>query len=124
MEIIQYLGGALLIMGSLSLLIASIGLIRMPDVYNRVQTGTKASTLGAILSFLGVGLLSIENWSETNWIGRVIILIIFIIITNPVSSHILMRAAYVMKIPFTIDTKVDKLKEDIENKVLEEPKDE
>ncbi|MBN2746910.1 MAG: Na+/H+ antiporter subunit G [Bacteroidales bacterium] len=124
MEIIQYLGGALLIMGSLSLLIASIGLIRMPDVYNRVQTGTKASTLGAILSFLGIGLLSIENWSESNWIGRVIILIIFIIITNPVSSHILMRAAYVMKIPFTKDTKVDKLKEDIDNKVLEEPKDE
>ena len=124
MEIIKIIGAVLLLMGTFSLLVASLGLVRMPDVYNRVQTGTKASTLGAILSFLGIGLMAIEHWSETNWIGRVIILIVFIILTNPVSSHVLMRAAYVMKIPFTRQTTVDKLAEDIENKVLEEPKDE
>lgn len=124
MEIIKLIGALFLLLGSFSLFIASIGLIRMPDVYNRVQTGTKASTLGAIMSFLGIGLLTVEHWGEINWIGRIIIVIIFIIITNPVSSHVLMRAAYVMKIPLTKITKVDKLKEDIDNKVLEEPRDE
>jgi len=124
MDYVKLIGELFLLMGSFSLFVAAIGLLRMPDVYNRVQTGTKASTLGAILSFIGIGLLAIDHWDETNWIGRVIVLIIFILLTNPVSSHVLMRAAYAMKIPLSKVTSVDKLKEDIEHKVLEEPKDE
>lgn len=124
MSYIKLIGEIFLLMGSFSLFVAAIGLLRMPDVYNRVQTGTKASTLGAIMSFLGIGLLAVDHWDETNWVGRVIVLIVFILITNPVSSHVLMRAAYAMKIPLSKITSVDKLKEDIENKVLEEPIDE
>ncbi len=124
MSYIKLLGEIFLMMGSFSLFIAAIGLLRMPDVYNRVQTGTKASTLGAIMSFIGIGLMAVDHWDETNWVGRVVVLIVFIIITNPVSSHVLMRAAYAMKIPLSKITSVDKLKEDIENKVLEEPIDE
>jgi len=124
MDYVKLIGELFLLMGSFSLFVAAVGLLRMPDVYNRVQTGTKASTLGAILSFIGIGLLAVDHWDETNWIGRVIVLIIFILLTNPVSSHVLMRAAYAMKIPLSKVTSVDKLKEDIERKVLEEPKDE
>ncbi|RLD44167.1 MAG: Na+/H+ antiporter subunit G [Bacteroidetes bacterium] len=124
MDYVKLIGEIFLMMGSFSLFIAAIGLLRMPDVYNRVQTGTKASTLGAIMSFVGIGLMAVDHWDETNWIGRVIVLIVFIIITNPVSSHVLMRAAYAMKIPLSKITSVDKLKEDIENKILEEPIDE
>jgi len=124
MDYVKLIGEIFLMMGSFSLFIAAIGLLRMPDVYNRVQTGTKASTLGAIMSFIGIGLMAVDHWDETNWIGRVIVLIVFIIITNPVSSHVLMRAAYAMKIPLSKITSVDKLKEDIENKILEEPIDE
>jgi len=124
MDYVKLIGEIFLLMGSFSLFVAAVGLLRMPDVYNRVQTGTKASTLGAILSFIGIGLLAVDHWDETNWIGRVIVLIIFILLTNPVSSHVLMRAAYAMKIPLSKVTSVDKLKEDIERKVLEEPKDE
>jgi len=124
MTYIKLVGEIFLLMGSFSLFVAAIGLLRMPDVYNRVQTGTKASTLGAIMSFVGIGLLAVDHWDESNWIGRVIVLIIFIILTNPVSSHVLMRAAYAMKIPLSDITTVDKLKEDIDNKVLEEPIDE
>ncbi len=124
MSYIKLLGEIFLLMGSFSLFIAALGLIRMPDVYNRVQTGTKASTLGAIMSFIGIGLVAVDHWDETNWVGRVIVLIVFILLTNPVSSHVLMRAAYAMKIPLSKVTSVDKLKEDIEHKVLEEPIDE
>ena len=118
------IGAVMLLMGSFSLLISAIGLLRMPDVYNRVQVGTKASTLGAIMAFIGVGLYTYDVWSDGNWIGRVIILIIFILLTNPVSSHVLMRAAYFMKVPLSKLTKVDKLKEDIDNNVIKEPKNE
>jgi len=124
MSYVKIVGEIFLLMGSFSLFVAAIGLLRMPDVYNRVQTGTKASTLGAILSFIGIGFMAIDHWDETNWIGRVIVLIVFIFLTNPVSSHVLMRAAYAMKIPLSNITTVDKLKEDIEHKVLEEPIDE
>jgi len=124
MSYVKIIGEIFLLMGSFSLFVAAIGLLRMPDVYNRVQTGTKASTLGAIMSFIGIGLLAVDHWDETNWIGRVIVLIVFIFLTNPVSSHVLMRAAYAMKIPLSNITTVDKLKEDIEHKVLEEPIDE
>ena len=123
-ETIKFIGEIFLLIGSFSLMTAAVGLLRMPDVYNRVQTGTKASTLGALMSFVGLAMMSFDHWQETNWVGRFLVLVIFILLTNPVSSHVLMRAAYAMKIPLSKLTSVDKLKEDINNKVLEEPKDE
>lgn len=61
MTYVKILGEIFLLMGAFSLFVASVGLLRMPDVYNRVQTGTKASTLGAIMSFIGIGLMAIDH---------------------------------------------------------------
>ncbi len=97
-------GAIITLMGALVLLVASIGLIRMPDVYNRLQVGTKASTLGTILSLFGLVLVN------PTWAGKLILLIFFVMMTNPVSSHVLARAAYFIKIPFTSRTVVNKLK--------------
>lgn len=97
-------GAIITLMGALVLLIASIGLVRMPDVYNRLQVGTKATTLGTILSLMGIAFIM------PSWSGKLILLIFFIMMTNPVSSHVLARAAYFIKIPFTKRTVVDKLK--------------
>lgn len=100
----ELVGAIITLLGAFVLLIASIGLIRMPDVYNRLQVGTKASTLGTILSLIGLVFIM------PGWSGKLILLIFFIMMTNPVSSHILARAAYFIKIPFTNRTVVDKLK--------------
>jgi len=100
----ELIGAIITLMGALVLLVASIGLIRMPDVYNRLQVGTKASTLGTILSLFGLVLVN------PTWSGKLILLIFFVMMTNPVSSHVLARAAYFIKIPFTSRTVVDKLK--------------
>ena len=97
-------GAIITLMGSFVLLIASIGLVRMPDVYNRLQVGTKATTLGTMLSLMGLAFIM------PSWSGKLILLIFFIMMTNPVSSHVLARAAYFIKIPFTKRTVVDKLK--------------
>ncbi len=102
----ELLGAIITLMGSLVLLIAAIGLIRMPDIYNRLQVGTKATTLGTIMSLFGL-LLIMPDWS-----GKFILLILFIMMTNPVSSHVVARAAYFIKIPFTSRTVVNKLKPD------------
>ncbi len=100
----ELVGAIITLLGAFVLLIASIGLIRMPDVYNRLQVGTKASTLGTILSLIGLVFIM------PGWSGKLILLIFFIMMTNPVSSHVLARAAYFIKIPFTSRTVVDKLK--------------
>ncbi len=104
-EIVELIGGIIALIGSIFLLLGSIGLLRMPDSYNRIQAGTKASTLGTMLSVVGTWFFAPE------WFGKFIILILFVLITNPVSSHVLARAAYHIKIPLTPKTIVDKLKE-------------
>ena len=100
----ELIGAIFTLIGALVLLVASIGLIRMPDVYNRLQVGTKASTLGTMLSLFGLVLVN------PDWAGKLILLIFFVMMTNPVSSHVLARTAYFIKIPFTSRTVVDKLK--------------
>jgi multicomponent Na+:H+ antiporter subunit G len=81
-------GSALVLAGSMFLFSAGLGLVRMPDAYNRLQAGTKASTLGAILVLAGVAVLN------PAWSGKLLLLIFFIIMTNPVSSHALARATH------------------------------
>jgi multicomponent Na+:H+ antiporter subunit G len=104
MEILELIGAITTLVGSLVLLVASIGLLRMPDVYNRLQVGTKATTLGTILSLFGIILIM------PGWWGKLVLLIFFVMMTSPVSSHVLARASYFIKIPFTDKTVVDKLK--------------
>jgi multicomponent Na+:H+ antiporter subunit G len=82
------IGAFLSLIGALFFLLSGIGLIRMPDALNRMQAGTKATTLGSILFLLGIGL------QKPDYLGRTVILVIFIVLTNPVSSNALARAAH------------------------------
>lgn len=104
-NLLEIIGGVIAIGGSLFLLLGSIGIYRMPDAYNRIQAGTKASTLGTMLSLVGLFFIF------PGWFGKFMVLIIFVLITNPVSSHTLARAAYFIGVPLTKITKVDKWKE-------------
>ena len=103
-------GSILALMGSLFFLLGSLGIIRMPDTYNRIQTGTKATSLGTILFLLGIGLI------HPLWMGKIVILILFVFYTNPVSSHALARAALKAGIPLADATIVNIYKEDMDKK--------
>ena len=81
-------GDILLVIGAVFLSLGGFGVFRMPDVFNRIQAGTKATTLGAFSLLLGVGFLNPE------WLPKIILIIVFIAITNPVGSSVLARAAY------------------------------
>lgn len=100
------IGGFLAVLGAVFLLLAAVGIIRMPDVYNRMQAGTKATTLGSILFLLGVGL------AEPAWFGKIALLVLFIIFTNPISSHALARASHAAGIVPSESTVEDALSED------------
>ncbi len=82
------IGEVFLIIGGIFMFLASLGLLRMPDVYNRMQTSTKAVTLGAMSSILGVGII------HPAWLPKCILIMLFILFTNPVSAHAIGRAAY------------------------------
>ena len=64
-------------------------------------------------------------WSILYFIGtegyvnmQLIIGIIFVFITGPLSSHLIMKAAYNIKTPYTKDTKIDEIKEDMKHTKL------
>jgi len=97
------IGNLLLITGSLFLFSAGLGVLRMPDTYNRIQTGTKATTLGTITVLIGLAFL------HPAWTLKLIILIFFVMLTNPVSSHALARAAHSIGIHETETTVIDQL---------------
>lgn len=77
-----------LLLGAAFLLLGAVGLLRMPDVYGRIQAGTKAVTLGALSLLVGVGFLHPEWWAKLLCIGG------FILFTNPVGSSTIARALY------------------------------
>ena len=92
MSIYEIIGGILILIGAVFLFLGGLGIYRMPDVYNRLQAGTKATTLGAMSLILGVGVVKMEDsWT---WIVKMAIIIIFIAFSNPISSHALARAMY------------------------------
>ncbi len=92
--VLEIIGAIVALFGSLFLLLAAVGIVRMPDTYNRMQAGTKASTLGSLLFFIGIGLGHPGLW------GKLIVLSAFVLLTNPLSSHVLARALhYVGKSP-------------------------
>jgi len=93
--IFEIIGGALIFIGSVFLFLGGLGVLRMPDIYNRIQAGTKATTLGAMGLLLGVGFLKLEE--DWTWMLKIVIILIFIAFSNPISSHALARAMYKRK---------------------------
>jgi multicomponent Na+:H+ antiporter subunit G len=86
--ILTYIGAGLVVLGVLFLFLGALGIFRMPDVFTRMQAGTKATTLGALGTIIGVGLIQPE------WFWKTLIIAIFIAISNPISSHALARGSY------------------------------
>ena len=103
-------GNLFLVIGALFLFSAGLGVLRMPDTYNRIQTGTKATTLGTIMVLAGIAML------HPAWAMKLVILVFFVMLTNPVSSHALARAAHAIGIYATSKTVVDHLEEDMKGK--------
>lgn len=88
--------------GAIFTFLAALGLLRMPDVYNRIQVGTKAATLGALSFFIGIGILHPDWWPKLVVIGG------FILVTNPVGSSSIARALYIAGIePWHIKDKAE-----------------
>ena len=96
----ELLADIVLVMGCAFIAIGSLGLLRMPDVYNRLQAGTKAATLGAMALLLGIGL------HHPDWWPKLLVIAGFVLFTNPVGSSTIARAARLSGIkPWSVEQK-------------------
>jgi multicomponent Na+:H+ antiporter subunit G len=87
MSLMSLVADIFLILGCAAIAIGGLGLLRMPDVYNRLQAGTKTVTMGAMSVLLGIAILHPDWWS------KLLVLAGFILFTNPVGSSTVARAA-------------------------------
>ncbi len=77
--------------GAVAIFIASIGILRMPDFFLRLSVTVKAATLGSGLLLLSAAIF----FPEVSVTTKAIAIILFLVMTAPVSAHMIGRAAYV-----------------------------
>jgi multicomponent Na+:H+ antiporter subunit G len=90
MSLLEIIAVAMTAGGVFFMLLSSVGLVRMPDLYTRVHTSGKAGTLGIAGILIGVAFLQ----SDLLTTAKMLALITFFLLTTPVAAHMLDRAAY------------------------------
>lgn len=93
------------VLGTLLGVLSAVGILRMPDVYIRLQVASKASSLGVALLMLGVA----AYFSELDVIVRASLVVVFLFLTAPVAAHVIGRAAYLTDVPLAEGTEPDEL---------------
>jgi multicomponent Na+:H+ antiporter subunit G len=93
-------------LGSIFILLAAIGIVRMPDLYLRISVTTKAATLGIGLILLAAAVF-FGDFSVTS---RVVAIIFFLLLTAPVGAHMIGRASYFIGTPLWKNSVMDDLK--------------
>ncbi|NOG30735.1 monovalent cation/H(+) antiporter subunit G [Halomonas sp. TBZ9] len=87
---IDFIKGTLIIAGSLFMLLAAIGILRLPDLLTRMHATTKAAALGVMLIMLAAAM----HFAETSIVARALAIVVFILMTAPVAAHVIGRAGY------------------------------
>lgn len=105
---IDIIGNVLLGVGAACALIGSMGIVRLPDVYNRLHAQTVSIVGGAIMILLGISL--IEGLSLYSL--KALTIALFIFLTSPVGSHAIARAAHKSGVKLWPKSVVDKLAEE------------
>lgn len=97
----------IMLLGASLMLLAAVGLVRLPDLPSRMHATTKSGALGTSVIMLAV----ILAYTETAVTARAIAIICFIMLTSPVAAHVIGRAGYFMGVPLWHGTLKDELKE-------------
>jgi multicomponent Na+:H+ antiporter subunit G len=107
----EWLSGAFFVAGATLALLSAIGVLRMPDVFTRMQASTKASTLGLACLLAGLAI----RRPETAIVFRVLTIGAFMMLTTAVAAHVIARAAALTRVPLWEGTIVDeRIREDDE----------
>lgn len=96
-----------LFVGGLFMLLSAVGVLRMPDLYMRLQVASKASSLGAGCILAAAALV----FGDLGTAVRAVLIMVFIFLTTPVSAHLIGRAAYLSGVALWERTRFDALRE-------------
>lgn len=99
-------------LGALFILLAAVGVVRMPDLYLRISVTTKAATLGIGL-ILGAAAI---YFGDTAITSRVMAIILFMLLTAPVGAHMIGRASYFTGVKLWNNSQHDDLKDQYDPK--------
>ncbi len=116
-DLVLIITGVIMLVGAGFAVIATIGILRLPDLYTRTHAASKAGTLGSGLLLLALAVYS----QELDVVTRAIAAIVFFVLTAPISSHLLARSAYLVGYRPEPSTRCDDMAE-YENDERQNPK--
>jgi multicomponent Na+:H+ antiporter subunit G len=101
--VLEIAGALLLVLGGAFCFAAGLGVVRFPDVFMRMHAATKAGTLGLV--FLAAAMAFVTPAIDI--ILKAVFVSVFMIVTAPVGSHLIGRAAYRTGVPLWERTVID-----------------
>ena len=108
-DIIMYI---LLAIGLFFSFIGVLGILRMHDVYGRLQASTCIPTLGNICLIVGGIIYAATHSMDGSTIVKLVIIMLMILCTNPISNHALLKGAYKSGVKSVKEMVIDDYKED------------
>lgn len=97
----------LMLIGAAFVLLAAIGIVRLPDVFTRMSASAKAVTFGTVC-LLAAAVIEMRDPAVTT---RAILIVILFFLKTPVAGHAIARAAYRSGVPLWERTIVDEMRE-------------
>jgi multicomponent Na+:H+ antiporter subunit G len=110
--LINFVIAVLLITGGLFCFLTALGIVRMPDLYTRMQAASKGVTFGATSIIFAAAM----HFRQGDITARCLMVCIFLFVTIPAASYLLARAAYRTGEPLASETTIDELAEHTANK--------
>src|SRR4029078_7173655 len=103
----ERVSAVLLVVGALFMLLAGLGVLRLPDLFMRVRAGTKAAPLGVGCMLLAAAI----HFQDLAVTTRAVLVIAFFFLTAPVGAHMIARAGYAVGVPLWEGTITDELRD-------------
>jgi multicomponent Na+:H+ antiporter subunit G len=86
---LEWVAAAFVVVGTFFGLVATVGLIRLPDLYSRLHAASKSDTLGSVLSLAGLAVVLGVGTESV----KLVFLLVFLFLTSPTAAHAIARAA-------------------------------
>lgn len=86
---LEIVAAAFVAVGTFFGLVATVGIIRLPDLYSRLHAASKSDTLGSVLSLAGIAVVL----GLTTESVKLVFLLVFLFVTSPTAAHAIARAA-------------------------------
>lgn len=100
---------ALVAIGLFFSLTGAVGILRMPDVYTRIQCSSKTITMGALPMLVA---LAVAEGPVSQYGSRALIVAVLLAVVNPAASHAIARAAYRRRVPMWSGSVADEPRKD------------